>query len=78
MKHGQSQSSDFERANEITRLVYEKINADGEIFLTSTVVQGAYAIRVVSANPKADLEHMRKAFAILVKTTEELREMAKP
>lgn len=66
-------SSDLERANEITRLVYEKINAEGKIFLTSTVVQGVYAIRVVSANPQADREHLKNAFEILVKTTEEIR-----
>lgn len=70
-----SVSSDLERANEITRLVYEKINADGQIFLTSTVVNGVYAIRVVSANSKADQEHLRKAFEILVTTTEEIREV---
>lgn len=68
-------SGDLERANEITRLVYEKINAGGQIFLTSTVVQGVYAIRVVSANPKADQEHLRKAFDLLVQTTEEIRRM---
>jgi aromatic-L-amino-acid decarboxylase len=78
MNQEESQSSYLERANEITRLVYEKINADGQIFLTSTVVQGAYAIRVVSANPKADHEHLRKAFEILVKTTEEIRGVTKP
>lgn len=66
-------SGDMDRANEITRLVYEKINAGGEIFLTSTVVKGVYAIRVVSANPKASEEHLRKAFDILVKTVEEIR-----
>lgn len=69
-------SGDLERANEITRLVYEKINGGGQIFLTSTVVQGVYAIRVVSANPKADQEHLKKAFNILVQTTEEVRRMS--
>ena len=69
-------SSDLARANKITRLVYEKISAGGEIFLTSTVVLGVYAIRVVSANSKADEEHLKKAFDILVKTTEEIRDMS--
>lgn len=73
----QTPSSDLEQANEITRLVYEKINADGKIFLTSTVVQGVYAIRVVSANPKADREHLKKAFEILVNTAEEIRRSSK-
>ena len=40
--------------NALTREVYELINSRGEIFLTSAVVGGTYAIRVVSANPKAE------------------------
>jgi len=64
-----SQAADH--ANEMTKKVYEAINAAGEIFLTSSVVKGVYTIRVVSANPKADEQHLRKAFRILVETTEE-------
>ena len=59
-------------ANRITKEVYELVNLRGEIFLTSGVVNGVYAIRVVSANPKADEEHLRKAFDILVATAEEV------
>lgn len=62
----------MERANALTKSVYESINAAGEIFLTSSVVNGVYAIRVVSANEKTDEEHLRKAFDILVKTTDEV------
>ena len=59
-------------ANEATKEVYELINARGEIYLTSGVVKGIYAIRVVSANPKAEEKFLRKAFDILVRTTEEV------
>ena len=59
-----------ENANEVTKRVYEAINAAGEIFLTSSVVKGVYTIRILSANPKADEHHLRKAFRILVETTE--------
>ena len=62
----------LKRANELTKKVYEAINAAGEIFLTSSVINGVYTIRVVSANPKTDEEHLRKAFDILVRTAEEL------
>ncbi|KAK4690243.1 hypothetical protein P7C71_g6498, partial [Lecanoromycetidae sp. Uapishka_2] len=58
------------RTNSLTKEVYERINAAGEIFLTSTVVEGIYAIRVNSANERTDEEHLRKAFDILVATTE--------
>lgn len=57
-------------ANTLTQEIYERINAEGKIFLTSSVVKGVYAIRVVSANPKADEKHLRRAFEILVGTTE--------
>ena len=59
-------------ANTLTKEIYERINADGKIFLTSSVVKGVYAIRVVSANPKASEHHLRRAFEILVDTTEEV------
>jgi aromatic-L-amino-acid/L-tryptophan decarboxylase len=55
------------RTNALAKDVYEKINAAGEIFLTSTIVKGIYAIRVVSANERADEEHLKKAFEILVR-----------
>lgn len=61
-----------ERTNALTKEVYERINAAGEIFLTSSVVKGIYAIRIVSANEKADEQHLKKAFDILVKTTEDV------
>ena len=61
-------------ANKVTKEVYELINSRGEIFLTSGVVEGMYAIRVVSANPKAEEKYIRRAFEILVKTTEEVLE----
>ena len=60
------------QANALSQEVYERINADGKIFLTSSLVHGVYAIRVVSANPKADETHLRRAFDILVGTTEEV------
>ncbi|KAL1965459.1 hypothetical protein VTN77DRAFT_5715 [Rasamsonia byssochlamydoides] len=66
-----------EVSNALTKKVYELINSRGEIFLTSTVITGIYAIRVVSANPAADEKYVRRAFEILVNTTEEvLREGA--
>ena len=55
----------------LTKEVYERINSNGEIFLTSTVVNGVYAIRVVSAISKPEEKYIREAFNILVRTTEE-------
>lgn len=63
---------DVREANEITKEVYELIDSRREIFLTSSVIGGVYAIRVVSANPLADEQHLRMAFDILVAATEEI------
>lgn len=67
-------SAGTDAQNSITKEVYELINKRGEIYLTSSVVAGTYAIRVVSANPKAEEKYIRRAFEILVETTEELRD----
>lgn len=61
-----------EVADSITKKVYELINTRGEIFITSTVIDGRYVIRVVSASPMAEEKYVRNAFDILVRTTEEV------
>jgi aromatic-L-amino-acid decarboxylase len=65
-----------EEQDKITRDVYELVNKRGEIYITSSVVGGVYVIRVVSANPMAEEKYLRKAFRILVETTEGLRDGA--
>ena len=62
----------LDEANLLTKTVYELVNSRGEIFITSSVVNGVYAIRVVSANPMAEEKYIRRAFDILVRTTEEV------
>jgi aromatic-L-amino-acid/L-tryptophan decarboxylase len=62
-----------EDANQITKTVYEKINAKGDFFLTSTVVCGIYVIRVVSATIKSEEKYMKEIFEELVKEAEESR-----
>jgi aromatic-L-amino-acid decarboxylase len=63
-----------EEQDRITKDVYEAVNKRGEIYITSSAVGGTYVIRVVSANPLAEEKYLRKAFKILVETTEELRD----
>ncbi|KAI9667240.1 MAG: hypothetical protein M1821_000053 [Bathelium mastoideum] len=62
----------FAEANVVTKEVYERINAGGEIFLTSGVVAGSYAIRIVSGSPQTEEKYVRKAFDILVRTAEDV------
>lgn len=61
-----------EKANELTKKVYELINSRGEIYLTSSVICGVYVIRVVGVSTQADEAHTLRAYDILVKTTEEV------
>lgn len=61
-----------EKANEITKKVYELINSRGEIYLTSSVISGIYVIRVISATTQSDEAHLLRAFDILVEATEEV------
>jgi aromatic-L-amino-acid decarboxylase len=68
-----SDFKDQKERNEVTKEVYELVNSRGEIYITSSVVAGVYVIRVVSANPKAEEKYLKKAFDILVATTEEVR-----
>lgn len=59
-------------ANDVTKEVFELIDGRKEWFLTSSVVGGVYAIRIVSANPLAEEKYVRQVFEELVKTTEEV------
>jgi aromatic-L-amino-acid/L-tryptophan decarboxylase len=61
-----------EETDEVTKEVYELINKRGEIYITSSVIGGAYAIRVVSGSPFVEELHIRRAFEILVNTAEEV------
>lgn len=61
-----------EKNDALTKEVYELINERGEIFITSTVVSGIYAIRVICANEAAEEKYLRRAFEILVETTDEV------
>ncbi len=60
--------------NDLTREIYEMINSRGEIYLTSTVVQGTFAIRFLCAIPQAEEKWIIEAFRVLVETTEETLE----
>lgn len=67
---GPFQGDGLRRANEITKRVYETINAEGDIMLTSSVVHDFYVIRVVSCSPKTEEKHLRYAFEILQRVAE--------
>jgi len=59
-----------DESNALTKKVYEAVNEAGEVFLTSSVIDGTYAIRVVSANELAEEKYVKKAFDELVNAYE--------
>lgn len=65
--HGQA----LMEANKVTQAVYESVNKKGEIFITNSVINGVYCIRIVAGSPAVEEKHIRRAFEILVETAEE-------
>ncbi|EME45422.1 hypothetical protein DOTSEDRAFT_71215 [Dothistroma septosporum NZE10] len=61
---------DLKAGNEVTEKVFMIIDKEKEFFLTSTVVGGVYAIRIVSANPLAEERYIRQVFDRLVEAAE--------
>ncbi|KAF2123179.1 pyridoxal-dependent decarboxylase conserved domain-containing protein [Lophiotrema nucula] len=61
-----------EDANQVTKAVFERVNSEGEFFLTPTVVSGIYIIRVVSATLNAEEKWLKRVFDVLVKAAEEI------
>jgi aromatic-L-amino-acid decarboxylase len=55
-----------EVVNQRTKEVYEKVNSQGEFFLTSTVIGGAYVIRVVSATMLSEEKYLKGVFDALL------------
>ena len=66
----QSESADADSS--LTTKVSERINSDGQIFVTFTKVAGVGAIRFVNGNIQGDEAHIRRAFDILTSTTEDV------
>ncbi|KAL9128347.1 MAG: hypothetical protein Q9217_002951 [Psora testacea] len=61
-----------DRANAVTKEVYERVNGSGKLFLTSGVINGLYAIRVISANQKTNEQSLRAGFELIVDIAEEI------
>lgn len=65
-------SASSAESNALTKQVCELINSRGEVFLTGAVADGAYVIRIVSANELAEEKYLKQAFDLIVATTEEV------
>lgn len=58
--------------NRRTEMLYERINKDGEFYLTSTVVGAKLAIRVCTGVERVAEEHVQRLFDVLVHGAEEM------
>ncbi|ORY82057.1 pyridoxal phosphate-dependent transferase [Protomyces lactucae-debilis] len=63
----------FRDGEEMTRAVYERINKDGTLFLTSSVVDGTYVIRVVGCTTQVTEAHLIGAYRVLAETYRQVK-----
>jgi aromatic-L-amino-acid/L-tryptophan decarboxylase len=62
----------LEDQNAVTKQMHDLVNAEGKIFLSSTVVGGVFAIRHCPASRLVEETHVRKHFDILVEAAEKV------
>jgi aromatic-L-amino-acid decarboxylase len=59
--------------NELTEALCDKVNDEGQVYITPTVLNGLHAIRVCTGvSTRMEEKHVQRAFDILVKGAEEL------
>ncbi|CCG83216.1 Aromatic-L-amino-acid decarboxylase [Taphrina deformans PYCC 5710] len=63
----------FRDGDAVTRSVYERINREGKLFLTASVVAGDFVIRVVACAPAVTEAHLVGAYETLVRTYENVK-----
>ncbi|KUI56913.1 Tyrosine decarboxylase 1 [Cytospora mali] len=61
-----------ERRNELTKKLYEEVNKTGKIWVTGTVLEGKFAIRVMTGNRLTEEGHVRGAFELIQATAERI------
>ncbi|KAH6856676.1 pyridoxal phosphate-dependent transferase [Chaetomium sp. MPI-CAGE-AT-0009] len=67
-----SEGASLEERNTQTRELYEKVNATGKMWLTSTELDGRFAIRLMTAVRTTETEHIQTAVKTLVEIAEEV------
>ncbi|KAI0200399.1 pyridoxal phosphate-dependent transferase [Astrocystis sublimbata] len=72
-----SETATVEEVNALTKKSYDDVLAEGQIFMSSTVVGGVFAIRHCPATPFVEAHHVMKHFEILVAAAEKTLAEAK-
>lgn len=65
-------NGDENRMNLLTKGVYENVNQTGKLWVTSTVLEGKFTIRFMTANRMTEESHVRAGFELIEETTERL------
>ncbi|RKU47657.1 hypothetical protein DL546_008917 [Coniochaeta pulveracea] len=71
--HKESPENKLRRQNKLTRLLCEKANSSGKVWVTSTVLEERYAIRFMTAVSTTEERHIDMAFALFVELAEEVQ-----
>lgn len=67
-----AEGASLEERNAQTKALYEKVNATGKMWLTSTELDGRFAIRLMTAVRTTETEHIQTAVKTLVEIAEEV------
>ncbi|KAK3307114.1 pyridoxal phosphate-dependent transferase [Chaetomium strumarium] len=67
-----SEGASLQERNALTRELYDKANATGKIWLTSTELDGRFAIRLMTGVRTTQKEHVETAFKTLVEVAQEV------
>lgn len=65
-------NGDEGKMNALTRKLYEEVNKTGRIWVTSTVLEGKFTIRVMTANRMTEEGHVKEAFNLIEHVAERL------
>jgi aromatic-L-amino-acid decarboxylase len=67
-----AEGASLEERNAATRALYDRVNASGKIWLTSTELDGRFAIRLMTGVRTTQKEHVETAIKTLVGVAEEV------
>jgi aromatic-L-amino-acid decarboxylase len=65
--------TELEERNKLTRMLCERVNSSGKMWVTPTMLDGRYAIRFMTGVRTTEKEHIDKAFELFVKYAEEIQ-----
>jgi aromatic-L-amino-acid decarboxylase len=58
--------------NEFNKQLVEKLNSSGEMYVSHTVLNKNYAIRMVTGNTRVQMEHVEKSWQQIVSSAQEI------